>query len=77
MLPQSPVLFVSYPQGPKDPHLNFETLQNSGTDEKKTAIVHNSTIVSVFYPYLIRVSTYHYAVHTKFRTDSFHNDHYL
>ena len=78
MHPQSPVLPVSYPQGVKDPRANFEKLQNSGADEEIVhVIVHNSTHLAVFYLYLIRISTYHYAVHSKIRTDSFYADHYL
>ena len=76
MHPKSPALSVSYPQGVKDPHANFEKLQNSGADEENV-IVHNSTHLSVFYPYLIRILTYHYAVYSKIRTDSFYADHYL
>ena len=57
--PQSPVLFVSYP---KDLRANFEKFQNSGAGEK-IEIVHNSAHLSVFYSYLIRIATYHDAVH--------------
>ena len=51
MHPQSPVLTISYPQDPKDPRPNFEKYQNSGAD-LKTVTVHNSTYLSIFYPYL-------------------------
>ena len=70
MPPQNPVLSVSYLQGPTDQRPNFEKFQNSGADEK-IVIGHNSLQFSVFYPYLIRISTYPYAVHPKWRTDSF------
>ena len=57
--PQSPVLFVSYA---KDPRANFVKFQNSGADEK-ILMVHNSAQLYVFYSYLIRIPSYHYAVY--------------
>ena len=55
---------------------NLEKFQNSGAD-KITTMIHYSTHLSVFYPYLIRISTYYDAVYHKLKTYSFHADHYL